>query len=43
LTAAGAGRVFGEVARRAKTARAQFRRVLDQFYAGNVLTVTRLD
>jgi DNA invertase Pin-like site-specific DNA recombinase len=43
LTAAGAGRVFREVASGAKTDRAQLRRVLDQLDAGDVLMVTRLD
>jgi DNA invertase Pin-like site-specific DNA recombinase len=39
----GAGKVFREVARGAKTDRAQLRRVLDQLDAGDVLLVTRLD
>jgi len=39
----GAGRVFREVASGAKTDRAQLRRVIDQFDAGDVLLVTRLD
>jgi DNA invertase Pin-like site-specific DNA recombinase len=39
----GAGKVFREVARGAKTDRAQLRRVLDQPDAGDVLMVTRLD
>ena len=43
LTAAGAGKVFREVASGAKTDRAQLRRLLDQLDAGDVLTVTRLD
>jgi DNA invertase Pin-like site-specific DNA recombinase len=43
LTAAGAGRVYREVASGAKTDRAQLRRVLDQLDAGDVLMVTRLD
>ena len=43
LTAAGAGRVFREVASGAKTDRAQLRRVLDHLDAGDVLMVTRLD
>ena len=43
LTAAGAGKVFREVASGAKTDRAQLRRVLDQLDAGDVLLVTRLD
>ncbi len=43
LTAAGAGKVFREVASGAKTDRAQLRRVLDQLEAGDVLMVTRLD
>ena len=43
LTAAGAEKVFREVASGAKTDRAQLRRVLDQLDAGDVLMVTRLD
>lgn len=43
LTAAGAVKVFGEVASRAKTDRAQLRRVRDQLAAGDVLMMTRLD
>src|SRR3954463_4662235 len=43
LTAAGAGRVFQEVASGAKTDRAQLRRALDALGAGDVLMVTRLD
>src|SRR5882724_1542745 len=43
LTAAGAEKVFREVASGAKTDRAQLRRLLDQLDAGDVLTVTRLD
>ena len=43
LTAAGAEKIFREVASGAKTDRAQLRRVLDQLDAGDVLTVTRLD
>ena len=43
LTAAGAGKVFREVASGAKTDRAQFRRVLEQLDGGDVLLVTRLD
>ena len=43
LTAAGAVKVFREVASGAKTDRAQLRRVLDQLAAGDVLMVTRLD
>src|SRR4051795_4614603 len=43
LTAAGAGRVFQEVASGAKTDRAQLRRALDALGAGDVLLVTRLD
>src|ERR1700721_2677126 len=43
LTAAGAGRVYREVASGAKTDRAQLRRVLDQLDADDVLMVTRLD
>jgi DNA invertase Pin-like site-specific DNA recombinase len=39
----GAGKVFREVASGAKTNRAQFRRVIDQLDAGDVLMVTRLD
>jgi DNA invertase Pin-like site-specific DNA recombinase len=39
----GAGKVFREVASGAKTDWAQLRRVLDQFDAGDVLMVTRLD
>src|ERR1700730_17211312 len=39
----GAGKVFREVGSRAKTDRAQLRRVLDQLDAGDVLMVTRLD
>jgi hypothetical protein len=39
----GAGKVFREVASGAKTDRAQFRRLLDQLEAGDMLTVTRLD
>src|SRR4030088_912661 len=39
----GAGKVFREVARGAKTDRAQLRRVVDQLDAGDVLMVTRLD
>jgi DNA invertase Pin-like site-specific DNA recombinase len=39
----GAGKVFREVASRAKTERGQLRRVLDQLDAGDVLMVTRLD
>jgi DNA invertase Pin-like site-specific DNA recombinase len=39
----GAGKVFREVASGAKTDRAQLRRVLDEFDAGDVLMVTRLD
>jgi hypothetical protein len=38
-----AGKVFREVASGAKAQRAQFRRVLDQLDAGDVLMVTRLD
>jgi DNA invertase Pin-like site-specific DNA recombinase len=43
LTAAGAGKVFREVASGAKTDRAQLRRLLDQLAAGDLVTVTRLD
>jgi DNA invertase Pin-like site-specific DNA recombinase len=43
LTAAGAGKVFGEVASGAKTDRAQLRRLLDQLAAGDVVMVTRLN
>jgi hypothetical protein len=43
LTAAGAARVFREVASGAKTDRAQLGRLLDQLDAGDVLMVTRLD
>src|SRR3954447_6717095 len=43
LTAAGAGRVFQEVASGAKTDRAQLRRALDALGPGDVLMVTRLD
>jgi DNA invertase Pin-like site-specific DNA recombinase len=43
LTAAGADKVFREVASGAKTDRAQLRRVVDQLDAGDVLLVTRLD
>jgi DNA invertase Pin-like site-specific DNA recombinase len=43
LTAAGAGKVFREVASGAKTDRAQLRRLLDQVTTGDVVMVTRLD
>jgi DNA invertase Pin-like site-specific DNA recombinase len=43
LSAAGAGRVFREVASGAKTDRAQLRRLLSMIDAGDVLMVTRLD
>jgi DNA invertase Pin-like site-specific DNA recombinase len=43
LTAAGAEKVFREVASGARTDRAQLARLLDQLDAGDVLTVTRLD
>ena len=43
LTAAGAEKVFREVASGAKTDRAQLRRLLDALAPGDVLTVTRLD
>src|SRR6266446_2293012 len=43
LRAAGARKVFREVASGAKTDRPQLRRVLAELDAGDVLTVTRLD
>jgi DNA invertase Pin-like site-specific DNA recombinase len=43
LRAAGAGKVFREVASGAKTDRAQLRRLLAELAPGDVLTVTRLD
>jgi DNA invertase Pin-like site-specific DNA recombinase len=43
LRAAGAAKVFREVASGAKTDRAQLHRLLDQRDAGDVLMVTRLD
>jgi DNA invertase Pin-like site-specific DNA recombinase len=43
LTAAGAGKIFREVASGAKTDRAQLRRLLDTIDACDVLMVTRLD
>src|ERR1700676_1846322 len=43
LAAAGAGKVFREVASGAKTDRAQLRRLLDQLAAADVVLVTRLD
>jgi DNA invertase Pin-like site-specific DNA recombinase len=43
LTAAGASKVFREVASGAKTDRAQLRRALAQLDAGDVLMVSRLD
>ena len=43
LTAAGAGKVFREVASGAKTDRTQLRRVVQALTAGDVLLVTRLD
>src|SRR5258708_36868328 len=43
LTKAGCKKVFRQVARGAKTDRAQLRRLLDQLDAGDVLMVTRLD
>jgi DNA invertase Pin-like site-specific DNA recombinase len=43
LRAAGADKVFREVASGAKTERAQLRRVLAELAAGDVLTVIRLD
>ena len=43
LTAAGAAKVFREVASGAKTDRAQLRRMLDGLDTGDVVLVTRLD
>src|SRR3712207_1100331 len=43
LRAAGAEKVFRETASRAKTDRAQLKRVVAQLAAGDVLMVTRLD
>src|ERR1700747_3275978 len=43
LKAAGAEKVYREVASGAKTDRAQLRRLLDQLGTGDVLMVTRLD
>jgi DNA invertase Pin-like site-specific DNA recombinase len=43
LRAAGAGKVFREVASGAKTDRPQLRRLLAQLAVGDVLMVTRLD
>jgi DNA invertase Pin-like site-specific DNA recombinase len=43
LRAAGAGKVFREVAQGDKTDRPQLRRVVAQLAAGDVLMVTRLD
>ena len=43
LTAAGAAKVFREVASGAKTDRAQLRRLPDTLAPGDVLTVTRVD
>jgi DNA invertase Pin-like site-specific DNA recombinase len=43
LRAAGAAKVFREVASGAQTDRAQLRRLLDQLDAGDVVMVTRLD
>lgn len=43
LTAAGAEKVFREVASGAKTDRGQLKRLLDALEAGDVLIVTRLD
>jgi DNA invertase Pin-like site-specific DNA recombinase len=43
LTAAGATKVFREIASGARTERKQLRRVLDHLGAGDVLMVTRLD
>jgi DNA invertase Pin-like site-specific DNA recombinase len=43
LRAAGAGRVFREVASGAKTDRTQLRRLLGRLDTGDVVTVTRID
>jgi DNA invertase Pin-like site-specific DNA recombinase len=43
LRAAGAGKVFREVASGAKTDRPQLRRLLSEVAAGDVVMVTRLD
>ena len=43
LRAAGAGKVFREVASGAKTDRVQLRRLLDSLSPSDVVTVTRLD
>ena len=43
LNAAGAGKVFREVASGAKTDRAQLRKAIAALEAGDVLMVTRLD
>src|SRR5260370_34373311 len=43
LKAAGAGKLFKEVASGAKTDRAQLRRLLASLAPGDVVTVTRLD
>ena len=43
LNAAGAGKVFREVASGAKTDRAQLRKAIAALHAGDVLMVTRLD
>jgi DNA invertase Pin-like site-specific DNA recombinase len=43
LTAAGAGKVFREVASGAKTDRTQLRRLLHRLAADDVMMVTRLD
>ena len=43
LNAAGARKVFPEVASGAKTDRKQLQRLLDQLHPGDVVTVTRLD
>jgi DNA invertase Pin-like site-specific DNA recombinase len=43
LRAAGAGKVFREVASGAKTDRAQLRKAIAALHAGDVLMVTRLD
>jgi DNA invertase Pin-like site-specific DNA recombinase len=43
LTAAGAGKVFQEVASGAKTNRVQLHRMIDALAADDVVMVTRLD
>ena len=43
LRAAGAGKVFREIASGAKTGRAQLRRLVSELAAGDVVMVTRLD